>query len=162
MLLCLLPLACGAQDSTIDIVFDPCSPIQLTIVDATTQEAAAVEEAVTMWQSVTPTGLVVAAEATNEQPVLPVRFEAAAPMFYGIYRDERGDIVINHSLEYGYGVVIAHELGHAMGLDHISGRTSVMNEANRDAPPNAEDAALLQSLWGSCSLQATDLAAYTH
>jgi hypothetical protein len=46
--------------------------------------------------------------------------------------------------------VIAHEIGHAFGLVHVTGRASVMNAGNIDVAPNAGDAADLSALWGAC------------
>jgi predicted Zn-dependent protease len=48
--------------------------------------------------------------------------------------------------------VIAHELGHAFGLVHVSPdtRPSVMNPGNTTVAPNDGDRAALEALWGTC------------
>jgi Zn-dependent peptidase ImmA (M78 family) len=81
-----------------------------------------------------------------------VVFEEAADAFHGLYDDSTGVIYINTALTdpRELQIVIAHELGHAFGLPHVTGRASVMNPGNLTVTPNAEDQAALEALWGSC------------
>ena len=49
-------------------------------------------------------------------------------------------------------VTIAHEIGHAFGLLHVSvdDDASVMNDGNLVTEPNGFDVDALRSLWGAC------------
>jgi hypothetical protein len=162
-LLCLaLAAACdaGVGDSTIDITYDPCSDIQiLPAADATDPELASLDDAMAMWNQAAATSL-------SRQPrmgarSIAVRFEKAAPLFHGIYLDEIGDVVINRALgdRRERAITIAHELGHAFGLEHVDPdtRPSVMNPDNLRIPPGAGDVAALAELWGGCMPAATTL-----
>ena len=81
-----------------------------------------------------------------------VIFEDAAPSFHGLYDDTSGVIYINNDLAAGesLSIVIAHELGHAFGLPHITDRPSVMNPGNLTIKPNVADQAAIEALWGNC------------
>jgi hypothetical protein len=81
---------------------------------------------------------------------LPVRFMPAAAFSHGYY-DPSGEVLINDDLTARPLVVtIAHEVGHAFGLVHVTDRPSVMNPGNLDIEPNAGDVAALAALWGTC------------
>jgi hypothetical protein len=143
--------ACGGSDDTIDIAFDPCDTLALRPVDATVEQAASIAAAAELWNSWGTRVELLDPLEVGELPgewEIPVRFEAAAPQFHGVYRDEIGDLVINTSLLDGSerAVVIAHELGHAFALEHVEDYPSVMNRGNLERPPNATDA---EDLWGS-------------
>lgn len=137
--LALFVVACsgGGGDSTIDRTYDPCA---LTIV---VDEAGrqGVDDALALW------GFTEA-----EGPPLPVTFEAAATSFRGLYDDERGIVIINSAITDPAvrAIVIAHEMGHAFGLEHRSDRTSVMNSGNLKTAPTDEDRADVSALWGPC------------
>jgi Zn-dependent peptidase ImmA (M78 family) len=81
-----------------------------------------------------------------------VVFEEAAEAFHGLYDDSSGVIYINTALTdpQELQIVIAHELGHAFGLAHVTGRASVMNPGNVTVVPNEADQAALEALWGNC------------
>jgi hypothetical protein len=156
----LLSGACAAEtgDRSLEVVFDPCGPVSLLPVDATDNEQAAVDSAIEMWSRTGVGALARAPAADDPAAELEVRFEDAAPIFYGVYDDESGVVFINRRLgdDHARAVTIAHEVGHALGLPHIADRDSVMNPENLVHEPNADDAGELQSLWGDCALGASD------
>jgi Matrixin len=159
----LLSGACAAEtgDPSLEVVFDPCRPVSLLpAADASADELAGVDSAIEMWSRTGIGALARAPEgaARDAAAELEVRFEEASPIFYGVYDDESGVVFINRRLgdDHARAVTIAHEVGHALGLPHISDRDSVMNPENLVHEPNADDAGDLQSLWGDCALGASD------
>jgi Matrixin len=151
--------ACAADtgDDSLEVVFDPCDPVSLLPADANADERASVDSAIEMWGLMGIGALARAPEGAALDPtagVIEVRFEEAAPLFYGVYDDESGVVFINRRLadDHARAVTIAHEVGHALGLPHISDRDSVMNPENLVHEPNADDAGDLRSLWGDCAL----------
>lgn len=139
----------GSGDTTIDNTHDACAPLALVSTTASAKQLEAMEAGQALWRDRGAPGLGLRADATLE-----VRFERAAPAFYGLYDDEQRLIFINASLASPeqIAVVIAHEVGHAFGLEHVPAeeRASVMNPANLSTTPNAADQAALAALWGTC------------
>ncbi len=72
---------------------------------------------------------------------IALSFEKAASFFHGFYDPTTGEVLINSTLDEPgeLAVVVAHELGHAMGLPHIENRASVMNPGNLSVSPTPED-----------------------
>ncbi len=137
--LALAAVGCGNGDDTIDRTYDPCG-LSVTTDPA---RAAGVTAALGLW-NITPV------EPTED--AIEIRFEHAAESFHGLYDDENGIVYINESITAprALSIVIAHELGHAFGLGHVSGRDSVMNRGNLTVGPTDDDRATVQALWGAC------------
>jgi hypothetical protein len=145
--------ACGGKsDHTIDIVFDPCEPLAVSTASSSLTDRRSIEEAVGLWNSLASTQLTLVESGTA---AIDIEFVEAFPAHFGLYDDERGVIVVNRNLDEGRTrtITIAHELGHAMGLEHVkaSERRSVMMPGNTDTPPGESDRDSLIAIWGSCS-----------
>lgn len=141
--------ACSSDGPvTIEHTVDPCAPLALVADDATVAQHAGIEGAYSLWRDRGAPALG-RAGATME-----VRFDDAAPAFHGLYDDQAGVIYVNRGIESEsvLAIVIAHELGHAFGLQHVakSERGSVMNPGNLTTPPTTADQAAIEALWGSC------------
>lgn len=139
--------ACAGQGATtIANTFDPCHP-PVVVADepATALETDAIAGALALWG-------VPATDASS--PTLPVRFDDAAAAFRGLYDDQAAVIYINADISDAHtlSIVIAHELGHAFGLVHISpaARVSLMNPGNLVTPPTEADQQAVEALWGRC------------
>ncbi len=148
--LAFVPLvACGGNSDggSIELTHDACAPLALVSAAPTEVQSAGIEAAQALWRDKGAPSLGLRAGATVE-----VQFDDAAPAFHGLYDDQTGIIYINRDLtdERMLSIVIAHELGHAFGLLHISGRSSVMNPGNLTIAPNAEDQQAIEALWGAC------------
>jgi len=161
----LIPLLCAGclgsspSDGVFDVVFDPCQPVAVRPEPGTrAEEVAGVAWGIAMWNDRAGTRLALdeggGAPAAGAAPVLPIRFQAAALVVFGVYEDEVGLVLVNRGLtdEHERAVTVAHELGHAMDLRHVNAaaRPSVMNDGNLALEPNPGDVAALQARWGVC------------
>lgn len=141
-------------DTHFDVTFDPCAPVVLVpAADASEAEIEGIRAAIDMWHAVVPVKLQL--EDLADARRLPIVFEDAPLLYYGLYEDETGRILINRRLtdDLARAVTIAHELGHAFGLYHVSPeeRPSVMNNGNLEIPPTLIDAQQILSLYEDCS-----------
>ncbi|HVX95219.1 MAG TPA: hypothetical protein VHK47_09950 [Polyangia bacterium] len=138
-----------------DLRFDPCRPLVLVVQDgATPEEAAGVEAAARAWNDAAGAQVTVASagSVTTAAPQVPVSFQRAATPSHGFFDPVAGRVLINEDLAgHPLAVTIAHEVGHAFGLVHVTGRPSVMNPGNLDVDPNTGDVGALATLWGACS-----------
>ena len=149
---------CAAEtnDPTLQHVLDVCESVALLPgPDAAADEVASLDSAIEMWNRLGQSSLSRADGGAALGLILEVRFESAAPFFHGVYDDESGVVFINHQLRdhHQRSVTIAHELGHAFGLLHITSRSSVMNPQNLAVEPTEEDAGDLVALWGDCGVR---------
>lgn len=147
-------LACAPDDhAPAEVSFDPCEPLGISLVgEMSAAETNSVAEAISMWR-LAGAQVDIDDAAGSAFPSLTLRFDDAAPIFYGVYLDESGEIVINHSLpDNSRRITIAHELGHAFGLAHVerADRVSLMNPGNLDIGITAGDLAELDRVWGAC------------
>jgi hypothetical protein len=145
---------CGTEASDgAGIVYDPCQPTFLLLgAAATSAQRTAVADALALWRLAGGPHLLVADEAGAQ--VLPIGFQAAAPLFFGLYRPDRGDILINSELgdARARAITLAHELGHAFGLPHVTGRQSLMNPGNLQIPPASADSQLIYDRRPACAV----------
>lgn len=156
LLLAVLGSACGKSAGAPEppeTVFDACEPISLEVAaDALSDERESAGRAIAMWNE--QAGTRIALDRPERELRIPLRFEEAAPLFFGIYLEDEGAIVINRTLrdDGERTITIAHEIGHAFGLLHVppKERTSLMNPGNLEVGLTGGDAAELDRLWGPC------------
>lgn len=142
--------ACSAESevTTINLTHDACAPLALVSSTANAQQLEGMEAAQALWRDRGAPALGLRAGATVE-----VRFEPASGAFRGYYDDDQGVIFINSTLDddAALAIVIAHEIGHAFGLVHVTDRDSLMNPGNLTITPTADDQLELARLWGNCN-----------
>jgi hypothetical protein len=146
--------ACGdPQASEGAGAHDACAPLTVTAAAASAAEQAGIDGALALWRDhgvsafdAAPPG----APATT----IDIQFADAPAAFHGVYDPAADRVLINRDLTdpATIAIVIAHELGHAFGLVHISpaARRSLMNPGNVITPPTEADQQAVEGLWGRC------------
>jgi len=145
--MCVAACASSGSGDTADVtVYDACAPVTLDASALTSPQLASVQDALAAWNAVGVTAPVVGGAA----PMLPIEFLPSGPGSYGLYAGDIIYISAELSDPHQREVVIAHELGHALGLVHVpaSTRASVMNPGNLGTVPTADDAAAVAARWG--------------
>jgi hypothetical protein len=140
---------CAADPPGVSIKFDPCDHPTVAAPAGTAEQLASLDEALAMWTSVGAAGF----SRDDTAPSVTIEFNDAADIYYGFYDETTATVYVNLRLDpQERTTVIAHELGHALGLFHVDKtiRESVMNTGNKTIVPNDGDAAALDELWGVC------------
>jgi hypothetical protein len=152
--------ACGTSDPSISYVArDPCAALVIDAATVTPVQQGGIADALALWRDRGVAAFDLGAPgdgAASEAAVaIQIRFDDAAATFHGIYDPESASVVINRDLvDRGMlAIVIAHELGHVFGLEHIpiATRASLMNPGNVATPPTDADQRTLEARWGACS-----------
>jgi len=135
-----LVIACSGESTPPPPIYDACNPLAVTGDDAATIASAAA-----LWNDVG-----VAEMGVPGGVSIPLVFESGvSPEDFGLYAGSA--IFMNDDLAAAQrSIVLAHELGHAIGLLHVTDRPSVMNPGNLRIAPNADDYAAVVALWGAC------------
>jgi hypothetical protein len=163
-----LPFAAGCDETSSDssavaaVRVDPCEPAVLALdPEATADQKAGVRAGIELWNRGISARLSVsdqsqspdagAAAPSSSPTTLPLHFRRAAAPSHGYFDPPTGQILINEALTaHELTVTIAHEVGHAFGLAHVTGRPSVMTPGNLKVEPNEGDFAELVAMWGAC------------
>ncbi len=145
----------GEESTTIERVHDACAPLVVRLAEPTSPRQTALSGAFALWRDHGAPWLAggddgdetVAAVAT-----IRLAFQPAGGPFRGLYDAATSTIYINEDLtDPGVlSIVIAHEIGHALGLPHVAGHRSVMLAGNIEVTPTAADNDALAALWGTC------------
>jgi len=116
----------------------------------TAEQRASIDDAIALWSSAGVTAF-----AIGDTPQVTVEFKTAADAVYGYYDNTLAIVYVNTQVTdpTQRAIVVAHELGHSLGLVHVapSTRLSVMNPGNLTIDPTADDASALTAIWGSCT-----------
>ena len=141
--------ACSSEVPATSRVFDPCKPIDLSVVGATPEQAASVDDALALWSASGISAFVIGTPSAVD-----VEFTTGNPAVYGYYDAADAVVYVNSDVTdpTHRSVTIAHELGHALGLVHVplDERASVMNPGNLTVEPTPADVAAIAALWGNC------------
>jgi hypothetical protein len=152
-----LALGCGGDPPHgTHLTFDACAPLVVVPEPTiTAEQSQGLADGIALWNSRAATRISGALPAVDDAPAqVPLRFQAAAPPFHGLYDDQAGIVFINQDVtdRHALAVTIAHELGHVFGLPHVatSVRASLMNAGNMTVEPTPADVATLADRWGPC------------
>lgn len=159
LLAVLIGAGCGGASTelpTSAIRFDACRPLTLVVDEgASARQMLGIHAAIDLWNGPALTRL----QATSPlpagedpgTPTLPLHFRTAAEPSHGFFDPLSGEILINKDLsDHALAVTVAHEVGHAFGLVHVTDRPSVMAPGNLNVEPSADDVRALAELWGPC------------